>query len=492
MHDAGAVIARSPRASRTPPPALPHTPLAWVHVAPGAPYFATEQGEPWTPVGHNDAITWPELVGLYRRRDLAAVEAHLAYLAASGVTCIRLMLEYTHGEHRYLERPAGRFVPAMVRLWDDLVALAERVGMRLLLTPFDTFFLWRRWAKHPYNQRNGGPCASRTQLLACADTRAAVKARLAFATERWGGSGAVFAWDLWNEFHPAQGGRDERALADFVDDVSGTLRELELRRHGRAHPQTLSVFGPELDQSPWLNAIIFRHPGLDFANSHFYEAGTIDQPRNTVDAAVSVGKLVRRALGEIADQRPFFDSEHGPIHTFKDRHRTLPAAFDDEYFRHIQWAHLASGAAGGGMRWPNRHPHTLTPGMREAQRALSAFLPLVDWPRFARRNVTDALGLDPALGLAGFACASRDQAVVYLLRTTTLARDGTLRPDAAPAHPRLTVPGLERGDYAVTRWDTRRGEPVSHATVPHDGTAALALDAGPVATDLAIAIRREG
>jgi hypothetical protein len=38
--------------------------LAWIEVAAGAPYFATETGEPWTPVGQNDAISWVELAGL--------------------------------------------------------------------------------------------------------------------------------------------------------------------------------------------------------------------------------------------------------------------------------------------------------------------------------------------------------------------------------------------------------------------------------------------
>ena len=65
------------------------------------------------------------------------------------------------GEHRYLERPVGRFAPNMVRLWDDLFALCERVGLHVLLTPYDTFFMWIRWRHHPYNRRNGGPCASR-------------------------------------------------------------------------------------------------------------------------------------------------------------------------------------------------------------------------------------------------------------------------------------------------------------------------------------------
>jgi mannan endo-1,4-beta-mannosidase len=361
----------------------------------------------------------------------------------------------------------------------------------VLLTPFDTFFTWRRWGRHPYNRRNGGPCASRSQLLVCRDTREAVKARLAFATERWGASGALFGWDLWNEFHPAHGDEQPEAMREFVSEVSAFLRDLEQRLHGRAHPQTLSVFGPELLRSPWLGEVVFQHPSLDFANSHFYETGTIDHPRNTVDPAVSVGRLVRDALAATPDARPFFDSEHGPIHTFKDRHRTLAAPFDDEYFRHIQWAHLASGAAGGGMRWPNRHPHTLTPGMRAAQRALSDFLPLVDWPSFRRRNVSDAVAIHGA-PLTAFACADARQAIVYLLRTDTVARDGTLRRDAAPISPTVHVPGLAAGRYRVTRWSTTLGAADAVWDATHPGDTALSLPTSPLVTDAAFAIRRVG
>src|SRR5207237_1345122 len=158
---------------------------------------------------------------------------------------------------------------------------------------------------------------------------------------------------------------------------------------GRSHPQTVSLFGPELTLKPHMDMAtpIFRHPDLDFASLHIYASGTIDNPRNTIDAAVAMGAIVRRSLEEITDGRPFLDSEHGPIHTFKDRKKTLPEPFDDEYFAHMQWAHLASGGAGGGMRWPNRRPHTLTPGMRRAQAALSRFLPLIDWTHFRRRNL---------------------------------------------------------------------------------------------------------
>jgi mannan endo-1,4-beta-mannosidase len=474
-------------ASRLARPGPTGASLPWIQVAADAPYFVTEDGEPWTPIGQNDAVSWPELDGLFRRRDLAGVEAHLRYLRAHGVTVLRLMLEYAHREHRYIERPAGVFQPNMVRLWDDLFALCERVGMRILLTPFDTFFTWIRWEKHPYNRRNGGPCASREELLLCPDTRQAILARLAFATERWGGSGALFAWDLWNEMHPIHVGNRLELFHPVIAELSGFMRDLETRLHGRAHPQTVSVFGPELIWKPVLVDPILRHPDLDIANSHFYEEGTIDDPRDTVAPAVSVGRLVRQALADTTEGRPFFDSESGPIHTFKDRHKTLPEPFDDEYFRHMQWAHFASGGAGGGMRWPNRDPHVLTHGMRVAQRGLAGFLPLIDWPRFRRRNLNGELRVSLP-SVEPFGCGDGAQAVVWLLRRDTIGADGRLRRDAAPIRPVITIPGLAPGRYLATAWDTESGAAVAswEADANADG---LTLKPSLV-TDVAIAVRR--
>jgi hypothetical protein len=459
--------------------------MPWIETRPGLPYFVTEQGDPWTPIGQNDAISWPELNGLFRRRDLPAVEAHLRWLKAHGITCLRLMLEYAHGRHRYIEKPVGRFAPNMVQLWDDLFALCEKVGLRVLLTPVDTFFMWTQWRHHPYNKANGGPCGGRRKWLTCTDTRAALKARLAFASDRWGGSPALFAWDIWNEIHPAHGGDDPASFAPFIEDVSTWLRAHEIARHGRPHPQTVSIFGPELVRYPELAAPIFRHPALDFANTHLYEHGTIDDPRDTVAPALAAGRLIAAAVNEADDLRPVFDSEHGPIHRFKDKHKTLPDAFDDEYFRHIQWAHLASGGAGGGMRWPNRHPHILTPGMREAQRALAAFLPLIDWTRFRRRNLNDAIQVPS--GVAGFGCGDAAQALVWLLRTDTVRSDGTLDPAAAPRAATIVVPGLSAGRYRVTRFDTASGVVQGEQAIIV-ATGGVTIDLLDLRTDAALAI----
>ncbi len=457
--------------------------LPWVMRAPCVPYFKTEAGAAWTPVGQNDAMCWPELSGLLHRRDPAAAERYVAMLAAHGVTVMRLMLEYAEFDEHYFERRDGGWNEAVVQFWDDLFPLCERHGVRLLLTPMDTFFTWIRWAAHPWNAANGGPCPSREQIMTHPGTRAAIKRRLAFATRRWGGSGALFAWDLYNEMHPAQGeNRAPACFAEYIEDVSPWLRALEQRLHGRAHPQCVSVFGPELIWKPWIAPPIFRHPSLDFANSHFYGENTIDDPVDTVTPAVEVARLVRDALREIEDDRPFFESEHGPIHTYKDRGVTLPTWFDDEYFRHIQWAHLASGGAGGGMRWPNRQPHGLTPGMRRAQRAMAGFLPLIDWLTFRRRPLDLRVRTPEVLA---FGCGDAAQAVLWVVRRAMLP-SGLVSREPGPA--RVVVPGLAAGRYRTVMWDTRAGRVLAELDCVADGEG-LALDLPPFGGDAALAVR---
>ncbi len=456
--------------------------LSWIVRAPAAPYFTTEHGATWMPLGQNDGVDWPELDGLHARQDLASVKRYLRMLADHGVTVLRLMLEYAETGHRYFEQPTGCWNPVMVQLWDDLFALCEAEGLRILLTPIDNFWTWIRWDLHPWNTANGGPCPSRTQLLTHPGARAAMKRRLAFATERWGASGVIFAWDLYNEMHPGQG--EERApecFTDYIDDVGPWLRALETRLHGRAHLQTVSVFGPELVWKPWIIPPIFRSRALDFANSHFYGEGTIDFPTDTVTPALEVGRQVRASLAQIDDGRPFFDTEHGPIHTFKDHYTTLPAAFDDEYFRHIQWAHLASGGAGGGMRWPNRDPHALTPGMRRAQRAMAGFLPLIDWPRFQRTPVQLSVHTP---GVEAIGCGDTRQAVLWMVRRALLP-NGQVSREPAPA--RLSVPGLTDGRYRLTVWDTREGATLEQRTVM-SSNGKCDIDVASLAGDAALAL----
>jgi hypothetical protein len=461
--------------------------LPWIQVAAGAPYFITDTGRAWTPVGQNDALIWPELAGLFRRQDLPGVRLYLQRLQASGVTCLRLMLEYCQTENRYLEKPAGKFQPHMVRFWDDLFLLCHQYGLRILLTPFDTYWMWRRWKYHPYNHQNGGPCRRRTRWLCCPATRQAIKDRLTFAAERWGGSGVLFAWDLWNEIHPAQAGKDLSGFADLIADLSSHLRDVENRCHGRSHLQTVSVFGPDLEKYPALKPVIYRHPVLDFATSHFYDASSIDNPKDTIRPALCVGALVREALGEVSDPyRPFLDSEHGPIQAYK-RRRRLPRLFDEQYFHHMQWAHVAAGGAGGGLRWPYRQPHVLTGGMRQAQKSLADFVKLVDWTDFERRNLNQEIRLS-CTAFAVFACGDARQAIIWLLRQDQPPK-GPLSENLAAVPVTVAVPGLEPGKYRVIFWDTRKGE-AGRGEVVLAAPGELSVAVPPVSHDLALAVIR--
>ena len=456
--------------------------MLWVGRAPGVPYFQTDDGMAWHPIGQNDAVSWDELGPLYRRRNVEHVEAHLQHLQRHGVTVLRLMMEYAQVRGRYFETAVGKWSPGMVAYWDDLLVLCEKYDMRVLLTPFDTFWMWLRFQHHPYNRRLGGPLDHPSKALLCRETREAIKGRLRFAAERWGGSGVIFAWDLWNEIHPAQAEMSAEPFRGFIDELSAAVREVELRVHGRTHLQTVSLFGPELKDRPEMamEGAIFRHPALDFATIHIYEHGSIDDPRDTVQAAVSMGRIVRESMREIADGRPFLDTEHGPIHAFKDKRRTLPAAFDDEYFRHMQWAHLASGGAGGGMRWPNRRPHALTDGMRKAQLAMSRCMDGLDWLRFHCRNVSDELtvrvgGRTVTRKVARFGCASTDQALVYLLRCDALQPDGRLDWNAAGLDVSLEIPGVAAGLASVRVWDTAEGAVISESMQRLDAGCPITL-----------------
>ena len=155
-----------------------------------------------------------------------------------------------------------------------------------------------------------------------------------------------------------------------------------------------------------------------------------------------------------------------------------------------------SGGAGGGLRWPNRRPHILTRGMRAAQKALAEFMPLIDWLRFDRRNVSEDLAVAGVRGgqigpgrLARFACASADQALVYLLRRDTLGAEGRSNLEADPMTVSVVVPGLEAGNYRVTPWDTRSGQALP-ARIIHLAREER-IEVPAFVAELMLAIRRE-
>lgn len=428
--------------------------MPWIRICPASPYFEDENGSPYTPIGQNDAVTWPGLRGLFRNFNPDHVDGYLADLSAHGVNCLRMMMEYCHTDNRYLEKPAGKFQLNMIRFWDAFFLLCEKHKIRVLITPFDTFWMARRWKFHPYNKLNGGPVASKGQWLKSDQMLAAIKTRFDFFIERWGGNGAIFGWDLWNEVSPLHAGRSIDHIIKYIEQISSHIRAKELALFSKSHLQTVSVFAPLLLKHN-LNYIIFRHPTLDFATTHFYDAATIDNPRNTHSPARMTGNLVQNALENTENGRPFLDSEHGPIAYFRKHGSGLLESFDDQYFLYMQWAHIASGGAGGGMRWPYRHPHVLTQGMRSAQLNLSHFAKRIDWPNFRRVNLNGLIIVEDS-NLSALGCGDESQAIVWVFRTKLTK---SLVPVSAENAPKvsISIPYLKKGFYSIVLWNTLSG-----------------------------------
>jgi hypothetical protein len=308
----------------------------------------------------------------------------------------------------------------------------------------------RRWQKHPYNQKNGGPCASKSQWLYCQDTLQVVKDRMSFVIKRWGKSGVIFAWDLWNEPDPLHAGNAIVNIDFFISQLSSHIRNLEMHLYGRTHLQTVSGYWPHVLKHPAIADVIFRHPSLDFATIHFYGHSALDKPAHTYLSAVRMGDLVNKAIAMVPENRPFFDSEHGPIHNFRQKKGKLPAEFDEQYFRYTQWAHMASGGAGGGLRWPYRHPHQLTKGMRLAQKSLSGLTQLVNWHSFSRKSIGSQIKINVKNSKV-FACGTNQQVIAWLLLREQI-------PDQQMLYVNLQIPAMLPGRYKVIVWDTLAGQ----------------------------------
>ena len=157
------------------------------------------------------------------------------------------------------------------------------------------------------------------------------------------------------------------------------------------------------------------------------------------------------------------------------------------------WAHLASGGAGSGMRWPARNPHTVTARMLGAYRSMAAFTQLIDWTSFApASSPSDSVSVSsiPSKPLHCFACRDQDQAVIWLLRDVSAKHRGTM-PHRQPVRSvRLELSGMRTGTYRIYVWNTLLATLEEEQSGAVDTQNVLSLTIGRLTDDCAIAIRR--
>lgn len=449
----------------------------YISVAPGGRYFVDEAGQGFLVIGQNDGTPWPGLATLLNGASPEATEAYIKDLRAHGITVSRVMIEYAQEPHSYLEDPVGTFNPQVVAFWDQFIALAEKHGLYLLLTPYDTFWQAKNWGRYPYNGALGGPCASTREWLTGETCITAHENRWRFIIDRWGGSPNIFAWDLMNEIDIWWNATPQQ-INVYVDRMAAFVREYETERWGRT--RLISVSSAAGVPGGRLGRVIFNHPALDFANTHLYLGTEIKDPQDPIGAGPVMAGGVTLALDAIQDNRPYFDSESGPID-----HWIVDTAFDQEYHHNMSWAHLAAGGAGSGMRWPYTDPHWILPELRDNLLGLARYASTIDWAQFTSETISRQIKPDTR-AVIPVGCSDGQTAVIWLLLDT--------RRDDADTLAGVTIvvdDVLEDGSYTVEFWETYAGNVIDTARAAvSDGRLSLTIpDLSMPLKDLALIIR---
>lgn len=351
----------------------------YVRAMPGGRYFVHANGKPFIPIGYNHNPDWAKFVEadpLFTPYKPGLPDEYMAHLKASGVNVVRMMIETPQSGN--LEEPIGLFRPEHVRWIDTVFMAARKHGIKLIVTPWDTFWMNKRWELTPYNPDNGGIVKQRLEFITSPKVREQQKRRLKFMIDRWGNMGDIFAWELLNEAD-IWWGANAAQLTEWTNDMATYVRSYEKQRWGRNH--MLSVSFAEAMPKGDMAHLAYDSSQLDYATTHLY-IGASKAPTEAVGPGLAIQQGVRYAMAEIDDNRPYMDTENGPIDRWIES-----AVLDAEVFHNMTWAHLASGAAGSGFRWPYRHPHHLTEKMLEHLKHFATFVDKVDWTALAGKRV---------------------------------------------------------------------------------------------------------
>jgi hypothetical protein len=383
--------------------------LPWVVVAPGGRCFATEDGEPFVPLGNQPGT------GFLDQPD-EIIDAHFARMEDCGETVVRLDFDYffRDPDPRYvgLESDFGVFDPARAARIDAVFRLAAAHGIRILPVPWITSPpMWESWPLNLYGDVDGRPPADPRDdpyhdFLTNNDARDRYGRRLELISGRWASTGAFFGWDLMNEADVLLNWNsieDPGSLETWVEQIGSRVRDFEETSFGRAHPRMVSwsvlIPGPPEGSTlpPEDYHFLFRSPALDMASTHPYDVFGTNITRwpalrtSIVQPAIDAHDRIRTILtSRIADRRPFMENERNPnTGTMLRFHREADHA--------MAWAEIASGAAGAGITWlEGVRPHVLQErheNLGPSRRALRAFVDRIPDEYFLSETTDE--GLDP-------------------------------------------------------------------------------------------------
>lgn len=255
-------------------------------------FLRHDDGTPFIPIGHN--VAWEDGSGL----GTAYWDRTYGRMAAQGANWTRLhlihywdgqSLEWTPGNGYY--QGLGRYSLELAWKIDQIVEAAERHGVHLQMVPFNSVMfsttIFPQWDGNPFNQANaasGGFLAQPQDFFTDERAKALVRRQLRYLVARWGYSGAILAWELFNEADLVDGYYASDATRDAVHawhaEMAAYLKSIDPARH---LVSTSAALGGRFDP-------VWSLPEIDLVQHHNYRPGKVDGLVGDLDRLAALGK----------------------------------------------------------------------------------------------------------------------------------------------------------------------------------------------------------
>lgn len=440
-------------------------------------YFKCD-GKNFFPIGQNELITNPFLGCLLPGKNTynpTQTDEYFRSLTDNGVNFIRIMLDHEFFAELNFEWPIGYFVPELVRAYDDILDLAEKHSIYVMICLWDGFWTGLHWENSSYNLLNGGPLLSYSDGKFFSDLRLRElqKNRIDFVIKRWGNKHNLLAIDIFNEFE-LHGGQYSENRIEWVEEMLKFAKEKEKEYWGQNRILlTVSTALPDPQQK--LGEFIFHSPLLDFSTTHLY----VQSYRNIKDPkqpAIEISKLLKKFY-ELDLSHPYFDSESGPI----DVRFSVDIPLFEKAYHYVSWAHFCGGGAGQSICWPYTPQGILTPNMRRVQRSIAEFTKLIP-QKFNPQMALQDISITPP-EIAVVAVHDSDSFLIWLLN----------QKDAKTGQLEITLKSIQEKtkNFEVNFYNTQEGRIQDTLFIKPTTDGSLTFRITGLVDDMAVIVKPE-
>ncbi|MDQ3813095.1 MAG: cellulase family glycosylhydrolase, partial [Armatimonadota bacterium] len=281
-------------------------------------YLQFEDGTGFLPIGHN--------LPIYHNAGQTGADA-IRKMAANGENYNRWWMS-SSGFGIEWENRLGWYRQATASRLDAILDLAHELDFYYMLC-FDTHQDFREegWKTNPFNQANGGPCATVSDWFTEARARDFYKKRLRYIVARWGYSTNILCWEFGNEFEGWAETSDAIKIA-WHREMAPYLAHLDPYRHLITTSWWSKTGPPEC----------WNIPEMDIVQTHCY-----------TNNDANVGEQVREyALHQWTGfPKPHIFGEFG-IRSHESTADKDPQGWG---LHNAFWSGLASGCCGIPMPW---------------------------------------------------------------------------------------------------------------------------------------------